>query len=200
MKNINVFILLIILSLTACNNDDGIFTPKPRAYPRVVYPENTTYQKFDEGYCNFTFEHASYAEVEQDKLFFDEQPVDPCWFDIKVPELNAKIHCCYYPINKTNSFDKLRTDAFTLANKHTIKADYIDNLPIQKENGVSGFVFDIKGSVASPFQFYLTDSTSHFMRGSLYINAKAQPDSLAPINDFMKKEVMHLINTFEWND
>lgn len=190
--------LCLLICFGCGSEDDGVFAPKPRAFPRVMYPQNTTYQQFDESYCNFTFQFPSYGVITQDKLFFDEEAKDPCWFDIDVKELNGRIHCSYYPINKENSFDQLRTDAFTLAGKHTVKADYIDELPINKPNNVNGFVFDIQGPAASPFQFYLTDSTHHFLRGSLYINAKAEPDSLAPIYEFMKKDVMHLINTFEW--
>ncbi len=201
MKYLYPFILVIALTFVACNNDEGAFTPKPHGFPRIEFPENKVFQKFDEGYCNFSFEIPSYATVEQDKLFFDEKPAHPCWFDLNVPALNAKVHCSYYPINKKNPFDKMRTDAFRMANEHTIKADYIDDLPINnKEKKVHGFVFDIQGTVASPFQFYLTDSTNHFMRGSLYVNDKSKSDSLAPIYEFMKKDIMHMINTFEWND
>ena len=95
--------------------------------------------------------------------------------------------------------EKLHSDAFTLAGKHNIKADYIDEIKIQKPNHVSGFLFDIEGAAASPFQFYLTDSTKHFMRGSLYFNTESRPDSLQPVFEFMKKDIMHLINTFEWH-
>ena len=97
------------------------------------------------------------------------------------------------------NFEKLRNDAFSLANKHNIKANYIDELPIEKPNGVRGFVFNIEGPVASPFQFYLTDvEDQHFLRASLYFNTQARPDSLAPVLDFVKTDLMHLINTFEW--
>jgi gliding motility-associated lipoprotein GldD len=132
-------------------------------------------------------------------LFFDEKVKDECWFDIYVAQFDARIHCSYYPIDSKNTLEKLHSDAFTLAGKHNIKADYIDEIKIQKPNHVSGFLFDIEGAAASPFQFYLTDSTKHFMRGSLYFNTESRPDSLQPVFDFMKKDIMHLINTFEWH-
>ncbi len=190
------FLSIVSLLLTAC--EESTFTPKPRGFPKVMFPK-TEYQQFDKNFCKFSFEYPKYAQIVQDTTFFDEKPADECWFDLYVPQFNARIHCSYYPIDKVNTFEKMRSDAFTLAGKHNVKADFIDEIRIQKNNNVSGFLFDIQGAAASPFQFYLSDSTTHFMRGALYIKAESRPDSLQPIFDFMKKDIVHLINTFEWN-
>ena len=95
-------------------------------------------------------------------------------------------------------FDKLVKDAFKLSGKHNIKANYRDEMVIKKENHVSGIIFDIAGPVASPTQFYLTDSTNHFLRGALYFNNRVEPDSMAPIYEFIKKDIAKLIETFSW--
>jgi gliding motility-associated lipoprotein GldD len=187
----------LILLFTAC--EDPIYTPKPRAYPKVEYPEKN-YQPFDKNYCSFTFEYPEYAVVEQDTAFFEGKPLDPCWFDLLIPAFDARVHCSYIPIDQNNPFDELNADAFDLANKHNLKANYIDDFIIQKPNGVSGIAFNLEGAVASPFQFILTDSTNHFLRGSLYFNTQARPDSLAPIIDFVKTDIMHMINTFAWEE
>ncbi len=181
--------------LSAC--EETVYTPKPRGFPRVIYPVKS-YQPFDENYCHFTFQYPTYAVVQRDTVFFDEKPPSDCWFNLFIPSLNATLHCSYYAIDAKNTFEKLRKDAFDLADKHTSKADFIDELPIKKPNGVAGFVFDIQGPAASPFQFYLTDSTRNFLRGALYFNTKTRPDSLAPVFDFVKKDVIEMINTFEW--
>lgn len=195
MKYLNCLLFVGFLFMTSC--EDPIFTPKPRGFPKIDFPAKA-YQSFTEGYCGFTFDYPTYALIQQDTLFFDQKPVHPCWFDLLIPSLDAKIHCSYYPISAENSFDDLLTDAFEMANKHNLKANYIDEMRIQKENGVSGLVFNIDGPAASPFQFYLTDSTSHFLRGALYFNTQARPDSLAPVVDFVKKDILNMINTFEW--
>ncbi len=188
------FLLVLVFLVTSCGEEEVIF-PKPRAFPKVEYPERT-YLEFDRNYCQFSFEFPSYAKIEQDTTFFDEQSLHPCWFDVLMPSFNAKLHCSYIPAG--DDLEKLHNDAFTLANKHNIKANYIDELPVEKPNGVKGFVFNIEGPVASPFQFYLTDSDKHFLRASLYFNTQARPDSLAPILNYIKTDMMHLINTFEW--
>ena len=196
IKKLLFCVATLFFLITAC--EEPIYTPKPRGFPKVTLPEKA-YQKFDEKYCQFSFDYPTYAVIEQDSLYFDEKAPSDCWFNIKVPSLNAEIHCSYYNIDKKNTLEKLRGDAFQLVGKHNVKADYIDELPINKPNKVSGFVFNIEGPAASPFQFYLTDRTRHFMRGALYFDAKSRPDSLKPIIEFMKTDMMQMVNTFEWN-
>ncbi len=189
-----VFSLVVILP--SCDSEPEYY-PKPRCYPKIEYPERA-YQKFTENYCDFTFEYPKYAEVVQDTSYFDSKPIHPCWYDIHYPAYDARIHFSYYEIDKKNTFDKLMKDAHNLAEEHIIRADYIDDFPLRKPNGVSGFVFSIDGPSASPFQFYLTDSTTHFLRGSVYFKTQSRPDSLAPLINLVKEDAMHLINTFEW--
>jgi gliding motility-associated lipoprotein GldD len=186
-----------VLLLFSCQ--EPTYSPKPRAYPKVVYPDRS-YELFDENYCHFHFQVPTYTEIEQDTLFFSEQPLDPCWFNIYYPGFDCTIHCSYYPISEDNPLTKLQNDAFRLAMEHNRKATYIEELPIKKPNHVSGFIFNLEGPVATPFQFFLTDSTEHFLRGALYFNAQIQPDSLKPLYEFVKVDITHLINTFEWTE
>lgn len=191
-----MFFLVIIFAVQACQ--DPVFSPKPRSFPKVEYPEKK-YIGFDESTCDFRFEVPAYAEIKQDTNFFEEVPTHPCWYDLDIPQLNSKIYLSYAVPGEGKSFDELRSDAHDLANKHNIRASYIDEFPVQTPNNVQGVVFDFEGPSATPFQFYLTDSLhTHFLRGSLYSNSEIRPDSLAPIYDFMKEDIMHLINTFRW--
>jgi gliding motility-associated lipoprotein GldD len=183
------------LLLTACNETAA--TPKPRAYPRVIYPEKA-YQAFDENYCNFTFQYPAYARIEQDTNFFDRRPVHPCWFDVYIPAFDSRLHVSYYPISKQNTFENLKEDAFNMVDWHNKKANYISDQRIEKPGSVSGFVFTIDGPAASPMQFYLTDSTRHFLRAALYFNTQINPDSLAPVYKFVEADVMKMLETFEW--
>jgi gliding motility-associated lipoprotein GldD len=183
------------LLTVACNEIPA--TPKPRAYPRVIYPPKT-YQAFDANYCNFTFQYPTYAQIQQDTTFFNEKPVHPCWFDIYIPAFESRIYCSYYPIKGANSLEKLKKDAFDMVDWHNKKANYIDEMPIHKDNQVSGYAFILDGPAASPMQFYLTDSTHHYLRGALYFNTEVNPDSMAPVYEFVKKDILKMIETFEW--
>ena len=188
---------VLIASCYACDTDRPVYNPKPRGYPKIEFPVKS-YLSVSPTSCPFSFERAEYAKFIRDTLFFNERPENECWFDLFIPALNGTIHCSYYEINKANSLDKLITDAHTLSNKHGIKAEYIDDFKVSKAGKVYGNVMNIEGDVATPFQFYLTDSTSHFLRGSLYVKAQINSDSLAPIYEYLKRDAMHMINTFEW--
>ena len=196
-------LLLLIFSaslfLTSC--DEPIFTPKPRAYPKVVYPVKE-YQVFDEDYCHFTFEYPKYGIIEKDTSFFDEKPADPCWFNIYYPDFNCRLHCSYAPIKNNESIDKLKTDAFKMTEWHNKKATYIEDTPFRKPNNVQGLIFEVEGPVASQVQFLLTDTSEqeHFLRCALYFNTQARPDSLAPIYEFLRADVDRMIETFEWKN
>lgn len=192
-------VLALLLFLVGACREEPSYTPRPRAYPKVEYPQKA-YQLFDESYCNFTFEYPRYAEIQQDTLFFGEKPAHPCWFDLFIPAFDSRLYCSYYPIEGEGSYEKLKSDAFELAAWHNKKANFIQEAPIKKEGNVNGFAFIIEGPAASPFQFYVTDSTKHFLRGALYFNTQARPDSLRPVYKFVEEDILHMIETFRWKE
>ncbi|RMG83445.1 MAG: hypothetical protein D6714_09710 [Bacteroidetes bacterium] len=193
--------IFFCLILVGAGCQEVVFSPKPRGYPRVIYPEKK-YQPFDEDYCAFTFEYPQYCVIQQDTAFFDEKPAHPCWFDIYYPDFDSRIYCSYYPITAENSLDKLKTDAFKMSDWHLKKATYKEEIPFRKNNDVRGMIFEVEGPVASHLQFYLTDSLGerHFLRGAVYFHTQARPDSLAPVFQFVKKDVEHLLETFSWTE
>ncbi len=191
------FVFVVCLFVSACGGEEAYF-PKPRLYPKVNYPAKS-YVPFDENYCSFSFERPVYSSVEQDKYFFEGKPLDPCWFDLSMDTLNSVVHFSYLPIKDNNHFDDLIKDAFRLVNEHNKKAEYRQDQKIANDRGIGGMLFEVDGPVATPLQFFLTDSTKHFLRGSLYFNAKVNPDSIAPVYQFIKEDIYHILSTFEWN-
>nr|MBX2814470.1 hypothetical protein [Saprospiraceae bacterium] len=174
------FRLLFLVSLLAWSCGGELLLPKPRIYPKVVLPQGDAVP-FEEEACHFRFKRPTYTKVifENDRSPLFEAH-DPCWFDLTYPELNCAVHFSYYAITETNPLEKLHNDAYRLTNEHNKKATYIEELKVQNEHDVKGTIFDLEGPVASPFQFYLTDSSQHFLRGALYFKTQVRPDSLAP--------------------
>ena len=114
------------------------------------------------------------------------------------PQFAARIHLSYKEIGR-NKFDSLVNDAFTLSYKqHTYKASAIEPEPFTTPHGSSGVYFSLRGNTATANQFFVTDSVKHFLRGALYFAATPNEDSLRPVNDFLKQDVQHLINTLQW--
>jgi gliding motility-associated lipoprotein GldD len=191
-KKLHFFLLLFSCILVAsCNSDEDELTPKPRGYFRIDLPEKK-YQTYDSD-CPFTFETPTYSYVHKD----DERNAEPCWLNIDFPQFKGRIHITYKPIK--NNIHKYLEDAYVLASKHQIKASSIEEKVIRHDSlKVYGLVYDIEGNAASSLQFYLTDSTHHFLRGALYFIAPPNGDSIAPVVEFIRKDVFRLINTFRW--
>lgn len=181
-----------ILLLTSCiNDDDEVYSPKPKGYYRIDFPEKS-YQRYD-SVCPYSFEYPSYAVLRNDK----HMGADPCWLNIVFPKFDATIHLSYKEVK--NNLGEYLSDSHDFANKHQVKATGLDEIVVLRDSAkVYGLVFDIAGNTASSLQFYLTDSTKHFMRGALYFNTKPNIDSLQIVVDFIKKDVLHLINSTKW--
>lgn len=184
----------IAYCVSACNDD---FVQKERGYFKIDFPQKQ-YQPFDLPGFPYSFEYPVYGKVVQDSLFFDEKAENPYWRNIDFPQFNARLHLSYKQIGR-NRFDSLVNDAFTLSYKqHTSRASAIQSTPFTTPNGVGGVYFTLKGNAATANQFFATDSTTHFLRGALYFYAQPNEDSLRPVNEFLRKDVEHLINTLRW--
>ena len=81
-----------------------------------------------------------------------------------------------------------------------IKASGIEESVIKTPSGKTVAVYELEGEVPSQFQFYLSDSTKHFLRGALYFRTATKNDSLAPVIEFIKKDIIHLLNTCQWQE
>ena len=188
--------LIGMLGISACGSNRQSM-PKPRTYPRVIFPEKS-FQTYRNADCGFGFEFPEYARVEKDSLFIGQKIDNPCWFNLVFPAFNGEIHCTYYGLDETNQLDSLIYDSFALVGKHTVKADYIQENKFRLPGGGGGMLFRISGPVASPTQFFITDSVHHFLRGSLYFNNRVQIDSMQVIYDFVDEDIDHLLKTFYW--
>ena len=134
-------------------------------------------------------------------LFFGDETENPWWLNIDVPQLAGRIYISYKEIGGRNKFDSLVDDGFKMAYKqHTDVSTGINDSRIQTPNGIGGIYFSLAGNTATANQFFLTDTSKHFLRGALYFDATPNEDSLSVVNDFLKKDLEHLINTLRWKD
>ncbi|HQV84414.1 MAG TPA: hypothetical protein PLO70_05385 [Chitinophagaceae bacterium] len=181
--------------LLSCNSDYS--AGKKKGYFKIDFPEKK-YQLFEQPGYPYSFEYPVYANVIKDTTFFEDKAGD-WWINIEVPRFNGRIHVSYKAINDQNNFDSLVRDGFKMAYKqHVDVATGINDSVIRTPNGVEGIYFSLGGNTATANQFFLTDSVKHFLRGALYFNAAPNADSLGVVNDFLKKDLQHLINTLKW--
>lgn len=188
------FIGIVSLVLWACNSP---YAFKKRGYFKIAFPEKK-YQLFDKPGYPYTFEYPVYGEIIQDSLFFDQKTENDWWLNVDFPGYNGRIHISYKDVRR-HDFDSLVSDAFQMSFKqHTYKASGIRDSVMKTPNGIEGIYFTLMGNTATANQFFLTDSTRHFLRGALYFSATPNSDSLSVVNDFFKKDMLHLINSVRW--
>jgi gliding motility-associated lipoprotein GldD len=190
-------LLILVTLIFACNSS---YTFKKRGYFKIDFPKKE-YRLFDEQGYPYSFEYPVYANIIKDSSFFGDTPENPWWINIDVPQLAGRVYVSYKEINAKNKFDSLLNDAFKLSYlKHTDIATGRDDSLIHTPNGAEGYFITLKGNTATTSQFFLTDSTRHFLRGVLYFEAVPNEDSLSLPNDFLKQDLFHLINTFKWKN
>ena len=187
---------LILVILSSCNDT---YIPKPKSYPRVIFPEHK-YQQFKSADCPFKFEYPTYSTIAQNTTFFNEKIDNPCWLNMDFRDFNCKLHLSYNAITKSDGLNKLIEDAYKMTNKHVVKAEYIEDQEVSTAKGIHGQLSNVGGNAASAIQFFLTDTTTNFIRGSLYFSNTPNADSLAPIIDFFRTDIMKIIETFEWTN
>jgi len=191
MKKLKLIVILFLLSFVSCNND---FQPKPRGFFRIELPEKS-YQRFDLKEFPYQFEISKFS-----KPVIPGRNAEKFWINIYYPKFNAQLHLSYKLID--NNLDTLLNDVHTMVNKHIPKATAInEQMYVNESKRVFGMAYEIKGSqAASAYQFYMTDSTQHFLRGALYFNFSPNNDSLKPVIEYLESDIQHLIETLSWTE
>jgi gliding motility-associated lipoprotein GldD len=191
---LSFLIALLGCFVFSCNSD---YTQKPRGYYKIDLPKKE-YQLFNQPGYPYSFEYPVYGKIVKDSTFFEEKTENPYWINIDFPSLNGRFYISYKEIGK-NKFDSLVNDAYTLSYKqHTYRASAIQPEPFTTASGIEGVFFTLKGNAATSSQFFATDTVRHFLRGALYFNVTPNEDSLAPVTNFLREDLRHLINTLRW--
>jgi gliding motility-associated lipoprotein GldD len=202
----------LLMLLMACNSN---YTSRKKGYFKIDLPEHQ-YQVFNKQEFPYSFEYPVYATVIQDSTYFDSTPENNYWINLDFPAFNARLFMSYkiigglapYKIKQSdgsykdslgvNQFDLMVNDAFNLTNKNDVIASSIKDSLIRNPHGISGVFFKVGGNAATASQFFLSDTTKNFIRGALYFDATPNADSLRPVQEFLRKDLEHLINTFEF--
>ncbi len=183
-----IFFIIISLQLffISCKNE---VLPKPKAQLRLQY-DAVTYESTDTD-CKFDFKKNRIAQLKRvSKHGF-------CGFKLFYPNLNATVYLTYRPVQ--SDLKKLLKDAQNLTYEHVVKADNIATQAYSNTTqNVHGMVYKVSGNAASPSQFYLTDSTNHFLLGSLYFNIKPNYDSILPGIKYLENDLKVMIESLIW--
>mgnify|MGYP005989580731 FL=1 len=180
------FLLLMSAMLLLSCGEESL--PKPKGYLSLEYPE-TTYNKLNKT-RPYRFDVAKNTTV---------KALPQNWLKIQYPKLKASVDITYRPVN--DNLKELLLEAEKLVLEHTVKADHIswrDYADTDKK--IYGKMCEISGNAASQIQFHVTDSTKHFLKGSLFFYTKPNYDSILPAVEYIKKDMIHMLETLEWED
>ena len=197
MKSIKIIALssVWLMMIWACQPKE-VYMPKQRGYYRMVIPD-TGYQLLSKEYP-YSFEYSQYAYIDDYDLHDSAQ----YWINVAYPQLNAVIYISYHNFHGDSALNVMINDSRSMVFKQISKADDVIESVIQDDSAnVYGKTYEIKGNEAAcPFQMWMTDKKKHFFRASLYFGCKPNNDSLQPAIDYISKDIMHMINTFKWNN
>ena len=183
-----ILIISIFILLSSCEKTS---IPRPYGYFRVDLPLHS-YRIIDTLNLPYRFDLPKNA-----RLIYRKTVGETYWIDLYYPTLNASIYCSYKPV-KGNLIDLLE-DTRKIVYKHSVRADGIgEKVFDHSEKNVHGILYDLKGNTASSVQFVLTDSTRNFFRGALYFNNVPNKDSIAPMANYIREDVIHIMESFEW--
>lgn len=185
----SVFLILVLSS--SCREE---YTPKPRVYTRINFPPHQ-YHVVEQP-CPFLFESPVYGILARDTAHY----AGYCWQNLYMPPFNATLHLTYHAIDSAGKFDKLTEESRRLVYQHhTLKAEEIIENHFENPTAkVYGIIYELEGNTATAYQFYVSDSSRHFVRGVLYYNSRTENDSVAPMTAFMKQDMNHLVRTLQW--
>ena len=189
MKYLKIIIAII---LTGCT---GGYLPKPKGFNRIVLPEAEYVPLADT--FPYYFEYSKHARILPDSSWIAEKD----WITIHYPKMGASLQITYKPVTDSIIREYL-SDSYKLTSQHNIKAYAIDESILELPNGLYASYTELEGQVPTQVQFHITDldSSEHFLRGALYFRMATKNDSLAPVINYLKKDVIHLLTSLEWRD
>ena len=186
-----VKLFFLILLLNSCSEKAPV--PKPPTYLNINFPKHT--YRIVKGDCPYEFKLASifnYRTIENKKSNYCVQEVD-------LGPLKGSLFLYYISLASRDSLASIINFSNDKIDEHKIKADKIDfQQIIDKKNNVYGTFFELKGNVATNFQFYLTDSIQNFVRGEILLNCIPNYDSLRPSLDYLKVDLLEMVHNFKW--
>ena len=181
--------LLVVFSILLCTCSDSNL-PKQTAFLRIDFPE-PKYLAFKE--TNHLFDFYYNASAVEIKTKNSKQ------LSLLYPKINFSIDLSIQKLNKPKDLEDNFSDFYLLLDTHSKKSNGVFVREYEDLNKrIFSQIYEISGGVASPIQFYITDSTSNFIKGSLNLNFKSNYDSIFPSIQYVKKDVLILVESLNW--
>lgn len=187
IQKIKFYFFFVFLFLFSCGQN---YQPKPKGFQRYNLPTPK----------HETITVSNYYLFEKNKLAKLDLNKELNWLNLSYKKQGAEILITFKQINTPKDLLLYIKESYKLINKHKVRASSILETNIKTVNGKHAVLIDIKGEVPSPFQFITTDSSKNFLRAALYFERPIKGDSISPVVDYLKKDMIHILNTLQWNE
>ena len=187
VQKIKFSFFFVFLFLFSCGQN---YQPKPKGFQRYNLPTPQ----------HETINVSNFYLFEKNKLAKTELNKELNWLNLSYKQQGAEILITFKQINNPNDLSLYINESYKLINKHKVRASSILETNIKTTTGKYAVLIDIKGEVPSPFQFITTDSSKNFLRAALYFERPIKGDSISPVVDYLKKDMIHILNTLQWNE
>ncbi|HTF81700.1 MAG TPA: gliding motility lipoprotein GldD [Cytophagales bacterium] len=194
LKLLIVALSIGVLVVSCSEEEEEGYVPKMRGYFKIDLPPHE-YRPLEQN-RPYTFEYSKYAQVEDDTTGLTGDH----WVNVFYKDFDANIQITYKVPKNKKEFLQIVDEHIKLTNKHQVRAYSIEEIQVMGPKGRKYYVYELVGDVPSQFQFYATDTTRHFLRGALYFKTSQKNDSLAPVIEYIKTDVIHMLNTLEWKN
>lgn len=189
-----LFALLLLTATVSCGHRND-YSPKPEAYLRLDMPPQS-YHKVDTMALPFVFEASDEAEMHIKKDQNREK-----YIDLYYPRYQATVFLTYKALERGEWQAQVDTSYKFLSQHFDFSSGVDEKQYLDPSNHIVATTYQLKGSkVASTYQFWVSDTTSHFIRGALFLDRTPNNDSLAPVLDYLQHDLRHLVESIRWRE
>ena len=172
--------LYFLFTFFSCENNSSL--PKQDAYLRIEFNEpNYLIHKSQNSKINFLY-NASSSSLK----FTSARTIN---LDYK--QLGMGLDISFDKLNDETELTNYLRDFNLLLDAHTKRSNGFLIKEFENRNySTYGKLYEFRGDVASPIQFFLTDSINNFIHGSLNMTAKSKYDSIYPSVQYIKNDIL----------
>tara|TARA_B100000900_G_scaffold181937_1_gene154342 strand:- start:3691 stop:4290 length:600 start_codon:yes stop_codon:yes gene_type:complete len=188
-------IIIVFTILQSCNDSGSVLTndsnlPKQKGFLRIDF-EEPSYSLLNDKEIPFEFYYNSTSVI--------VNQISSKTLKLNYEKLGMSLDLSINKLYDNGEFLSYLSDFNLLLDSHTKKSNGFFLKEYENINySTYGKIYEFRGNVASPIQFYITDSTSNFISGSINLKFKSNYDSIFPSIQYIKDDILFLFQSINW--
>ena len=173
----------------SCENNFNL--PKPDAYLRIEFNE-PKYLNYEDLNSQIDFYYnSSSSSINQ---------ISSKSINLNYENLGMSLDLSFNKLSSENEVINYITDFNLLLDTHTKRSNgFLVKEFENVEYSTFGKIYEFKGDVASPIQFFITDSLNNFIQGAVNKEISSKYDSIYPSIQYIKNDILVLFESINFN-